>query len=66
MELVLAVPLSGSGGILVVVEVEDSPLGKGGKVDCDVVPSDGAAGALAAPLGFDASRPDLWNRFMLG
>lgn len=38
LDPVLAVPLSGSGGIFEVVVVEDPSFGKGGNVVCVVVP----------------------------
>lgn len=62
-ELVLAVPLSGRGGILVPLGAEVSPEGNGGSGVCVVAPTGGTPGAL---LFLSSKRFALRKCFMSG
>lgn len=69
VELVLAVPLSGKGGIVplaAIVEVFDSSLGNGGRGVCPPAPTFGAVGTLDLPLALAAKLADFRNRFISG
>lgn len=63
-ELVLAVPLSGRGGMLVPLGVEFPSLGNGGNGVCAVAPTEGTPGAV--PFGLEVKRRSPWKCFILG